>query len=195
VVARASSARARFRMRVENRTHWQTRDLRRFVTRIAQEVLTEVYRGEHRGIDVRFAHYSGRGTACSGHAYLGGSFAHIGVPKDAVDRVDLAHTLAHEFGHLSGLTHRDMAGGAMWQRVGDWRERYAWANALPLRRKPARRRLGTRERREIQHSRLVARLARWERRAKRAATAIRKLRRQIARLDALKRRADENAVS
>jgi hypothetical protein len=167
---------------LENKTHWSTRDLRRFVTRVASDILHSDYRAAHSHLRVRFAHYSGRGETCSGHAVLGGSFAHIGVPKEHVHRADLALTVAHEFGHLLGLQHGDMSGGALWMPVGDWRERYAWAETFPLNRQPIRVRPSREQRREEKRVRLAARLLRWERRARRAAKAIRTLRRQLARM-------------
>lgn len=169
---------------IKNETHWRTRDLRRFVARCAKEVLHEEYRKRTPDIRIRFKHSRsrrGENGSCGGHAYLGGSFASIRVPKPFVDRVDLAFVLAHEMGHLLGMEHRDMAGGALWDRTGRWRELYAWAETLPLERKgiraptPPRAPAPPRNIKAENYAKLLARLKRWTTKYRRAQTAISKL--------------------
>lgn len=176
----------RMTIQIQNDTHWATRDLRRFVTRLSNEILDDNYRVTHPVIRVRFGHHTpkhyreGAEGYSSGHAYVHGSFAHISVPKIGVDKIDLAHTIAHEFGHLRGMRHRDMTGGALWYRIGNWREIYAWADALPLGKKTVRAKATADERRKAKFLSMEARLRIWESKERRAKNAIKKLRRKLA---------------
>jgi hypothetical protein len=52
-----------------------------------------------------------------------------------VDKVELAHTIAHESAHLRGLTHDDMEGDPRYWWEPGYRDLYDWANDLPLERR------------------------------------------------------------
>lgn len=166
----------RRKIEIQNRTHWRTRDLRRFAVRAAHEAeapefirLTVSYNRQVTG-------------SCSGRAVVRGHNARLMVPSQSVDRIDLVGTLVHEFGHLRGLEHAQMRGNPRWQRTGDHhRALYAWAESLPLelvKPKPAVRATGmalVEQRRAATERRLRA----WLTRQKRAATAVRKLRARL----------------
>jgi hypothetical protein len=117
-----------------NRTAWRTRDLRAFIVRCARIV----FKKDERPLEVRF--YARRrggksnGRSCSGYAFYNSGVSRIGVPRNC-DKIDLAHVLIHEFGHNVGLKHRDMTADPFYLRVGNWRERLAWAESLPLERR------------------------------------------------------------
>lgn len=114
--------------KIRNRTHWNTQDLRRFLVRVANESFDD---GEKLVIHVEATYNRGgiRHSSCSGWATLGGQWVKIMLPSGSVDRIDLAHTIAHEFAHLRGLNHAAMRGAALWGRVGNYREIYAWAGS------------------------------------------------------------------
>jgi hypothetical protein len=124
-------------IKIFNRTGYQDRHLRAFVVRAADEILGDT---DLRPLRVTFYRVRGRSWGCSGRAYLNSGTFKVGLPWTASpDRIDLAHVVAHELGHCKGLEHREMK-GAMYSRVGRWRELYAWGEALPLELKAKHRR-------------------------------------------------------
>src|SRR5713101_4536608 len=94
----------RRRITIANKTHWQTKQLRAFVVRIAQDIFGD----DKRPLHVTFK-YNRQVRGCvTGWAYYQSGASRIMVPSQAVDKIDLAHTIAHKFGHNKGLRHRDM---------------------------------------------------------------------------------------
>lgn len=58
-------------------------------------------------------------------------------PPGSVDKIDLAHVIAHELAHTRGMKdERAMRGCALYGRKGNWRDLYAWAEQLPLEKAP-----------------------------------------------------------
>ncbi len=161
---------------ITNRTHWRTADLRAFVVRAGRMTFRP---DEKPVVQIEFvynrqARYWRLDGVCStGRAVIDGSRCKMRIPsRGPVDQVDLAGVLAHEFGHLRGLRHKDMK-GPRWQRTGPaHREMYAWGAALPLRTKeaPVKKRASPDER--VEHT--VMLLQRWRAKKKRAETAIKK---------------------
>jgi hypothetical protein len=164
----------RRKIEIENRTHWRTADLRRFAVRAANDVFEP---GEKPLLRLRVVYGRKYVTGCAG---IGGIRSTIRIPKREVDRRALALVLVHEFGHNRGLEHRQMH-GSRWDWVADWRERYAWGETLPLEPRPVKRR----ERvtgialAESRREKVAALLQSWQRRLKRAQTAVRKCQRRL----------------
>lgn len=153
-------------LRIENRTAWNTAHLRAFV----QGARREVFGAELRSSKVVFV-YSRHGYY-SGLGSIGGSWSKIRMPAPGrhgpVNKAMLARLIIHELSHNAGLrVERDMpkVHGAP----------LPWAEALPLDLAPAKAKpdAGT-----VLDKKLAAidrRQKQWATRAKRAATALKKL--------------------
>lgn len=137
------------KFKIVNRTRFQSRHLRKFVTRawrIATAAAGPTRTANHAAtvtrITITFARSNRWHRQATGHAYYHGRKAHVGIP-DTPDRRDLALTIAHEFGHNLGLRHPDMNGGPLWRN--DCPEQnarlYGWADTLPLEIRTPRNRL------------------------------------------------------
>ena len=118
-------------MRIVNKSHYRTSDLRRLTARLAREELSPE---KAELVTVTFGYRRSRpgNHSTSGFAWLGGTKCSVNLSRHGVDQVDLALTLAHEFAHLRGLVHRQMQ-NSQYKRTGKWREWYAWAAAYPIR--------------------------------------------------------------
>jgi hypothetical protein len=164
-------------MKIINHTHYKTLHLRAFVTRVAR--LEEISPAKLKLLTVTFNYgragewrrQQGFGGTTSGRAVVGGTRMTIYVQKSGVDRIDLAHTLAHEFAHIRGLEHAQMRGRTAYYRINNWRELYAWAEQLPLEVQQPRQ-SKKRDAQMERYARTLAAIKRWEAKAKRAATAL-----------------------
>ncbi len=168
-------------MRIENRTHWRTDHLRAFLYRVGKEELEASTRKALR-VTVSYNRQRDRGS-CSGWAVLGALRIKILVPSLRVDKVDLAHTIAHEMAHARGVGHRGMTGAKRYQRVDGHRDFYSWAESFPLEKKQDPPRLSAQARAEKRREHLRRLIARWERREKLAKTMLRKWRRRLKDFD------------
>lgn len=107
----------------------------------------------------------------------------------------VAAVIVHEMGHLKGLEHRDMLGSSFYTDRGlppgevsahdRWIGRHEWGRELPLRWRVEKQkvRLAGVALIEAKREKVIQALARWRPKAKRAATAIRKLSARLKRYD------------
>jgi dual-action HEIGH metallo-peptidase len=178
----------RRRIEITNTTPWRTDDLRALIL----AGCTRVFDPDQKPvIDVIVKVARGR-KYVTGCATIGGTFTTLRIGLDVADIRLVGAVIVHELGHLRGLYHRDMRGGAKWTDAGvpvrdgvsaheQWLRANDWAVGMPLRRrepvqKDAPDAVTVIEGRLVHSQRL---LSRWETKAKRAATAMRKLRRRI----------------
>lgn len=162
-------------MRVDNGTHWRSDHLLRFARRAA---LDELDPEKRKRYVVRFR-YGRSGPGTSGHAPYNGFWCQVNLASTGVDRVDLAHTLAHEMAHSRGMRHPQMRGSSRYRRIGNWSDVYAWAETLPLETKPAPRIPTVDERRAKRLAHAEAMLTAWEQRLKTAASRVRRWRGRV----------------
>lgn len=170
------------KIKIINKTQWQTRHLRAFAVRAANMVL-DPNEKKYLSVEVTYNKQGGRSPGCSGWAPYNGNFIRVMLPSPGKDhpkpdRVDFAHVLGHEIGHAKGLTHQDMRGSSFYQRVGSWREHYAWAKDLPLDPVPpkAKKQIAPADRATQSLATVQRRIKQWETRLKRAQTALKKYR-------------------
>jgi len=156
-------------MKVVNRTRWNTKHLRDILSRVAMVELNPVQR-KRLIVTVTYNRQANKSTWCSGWCAYGMMRPKVMVPSGAVDRADLAHVMAHELCHAKGWKHKDFSGVARWNRVGNWREIYAWAEAMPLEPQPIKRKPRPTAEAKIDHCRSM--IARWTSKQKRATTGV-----------------------
>lgn len=163
-------------MRVNNKTDWDTRDLRRVFTAVLQE------NRKHEGpfartlnITVVPARYGGY---YSGYAYFNTGSMRLRLPRPkhgALDVFKLAHLFEHELAHCRGYRHKGMC------TLNDWRhakpESYPGLIGMTVRATPPKVRPKV-DHRQRRYARTLAKIKSWKTKAKRAATALKKLERQ-----------------
>jgi hypothetical protein len=158
-------------LKIVNRTAYRSDHLRAFAVRARDQVFGD----EPKRLIVEFRAARRR---CHGRASIGGRRSVIWMPP-ACDRHDLAQMLIHEFAHNAG------ANGERWMRRGTrfgwgtgWRENVPWALDLPLELAPAKPAPAPSEVVAEKLERIAQRERAWSSKAKRAATALKKLARQ-----------------
>lgn len=120
-------------IKIENKTDYQTRHVRAFVVRVANAVLND-----KRKLHVVVYHKKGD-QRTYGSAYANSGRLNLALPRDSgeVDKVQVCTTLAWLLGVCRGLKAADMNGAATYTLQPKSRELYAWAESLPLEKKPA----------------------------------------------------------
>lgn len=168
-------------MKIVNETHWQTAQLRAFVTRVA---LAELEPAKRKVVTIRFVHSRTRGP--SGYATVNGTSCTVRVPRRDVNKPALAKVIAHEFAHLRGWeggrsNELFMRGTARYGYRGNYQEYYAWTNDLPLDVQPPKPKnaIPPEQKDEKKIAGIQAALKRWESKKKRAETALKKYRRKL----------------
>ena len=180
--------RARRRIEIENRTIYRNDDLRALIRKACGIVFDPGDKPIVRAL-VMTAKSKSQVTGC---AYVGGTRMTIRIGKEVRDLRVVGAIIVHELGHLRGLRHPDMRGGAKWTDVGvptrdgvsgydQWMKANEWVAGMQLRKRDpiVKEKVTGVELVEIKMVRVQANLARWESKAKRAANAIRKLRKQV----------------
>lgn len=172
-------------MKIINKTKWQTPHLRAFVSQVmkrAPEYLKQQFVSEkHRQrLLVRFDYNKAgkESNYVTGRAYLNSYDMQIMVGSAKISKPELAKVIMHELAHTLGYTHADMAGNALFMRVGNWLDIYAWAEDLPLELVQPKAKPKGAELQTIRHERVLAAKDRWTAKLKRAQNALRKLNRQ-----------------
>jgi hypothetical protein len=158
-------------IRIKNETDYRTEHLRAFVVKARDQV----FGSERKPLRVRFIPSRKR---THGRASLGGSRSLIWLPLNA-DRYELAQILIHELAHNAG------ASGELWMRRSmkygwglGWKNNVAWAADLPLELKPEKPAPAASDRFAERLASIAVRRRAWATKAKRAATALKKLARQ-----------------
>lgn len=176
-------------MKIINRTHWRTSDLRRIIyragkSRLDKQPARHLTRGWAQNVKV-YVTYGHRGCDVGGLAYLHGGPVYLYVGSDAVSPILLARTTMHEFDHARGLRHRDMLD------LGDYR--VAWAQGLPIRKVEVKLAPSRTERaalrRDTRLRNAEAKVAEWARKTRLATTKLNRWRKRAKELRRLERAA------
>jgi hypothetical protein len=161
-------------MRIENKTHWRSDQLRALILRVAKD---ELQPGQLKRARVKIQ-YRRSNSYRLGCAHAGQServpriHMWLNLERDkAPDPKRLARTIAHEFAHGKGLHHRDMKSNA---RLGmlylggeGWEQHYSYAENFPIEATPPKKK-------PTQIERLEAKLAHSEKMLKLAATRLKR---------------------
>jgi hypothetical protein len=125
-------------MHVRNKTNYLTRDLAAIIRRVAQDEFDAAHI-RWIVVDVRYrranSHTNGYAIYGTGEAPAGWVELRLEREPASIDKIKLAHTVAHEFAHNKGLRHHEMI-SPRYGFVDGWRDLYAWAAEMPLRLKP-----------------------------------------------------------
>jgi hypothetical protein len=191
-------------MKVDNKTDWRTDQLKAIIMRVAKEeldpkkakrVTIQVYYTKRRarvvikkdaegnvlrddsGHPIHHRIYEDHGSC--GYAYLRGFWCRVGLGRDTVDKPDFAKVVAHEFAHLRGMRHGAAMNCKRYKRVPGYRDFYAWANDMPLEKKPKKEKPKGMELREQKLHQAEQQVKVWEKRIKRAETWLRKWKKKV----------------
>ena len=159
-------------MQLTNQTHWDGAAIKRLVRRVAQDEFDAMPSPYH----VTVKYFRGRRLGCAPYGISALRPARrmtLCLRRDAVDSVELAKVIAHEFAHNKGMRHKDME-NTRYGWVEGWRERYAWATEFPIPAAPVKPvpALVTVLERKLEH--VEAQCKRAASKAKRAQTILRK---------------------
>lgn len=195
--------------KVENNTRWNTRDLKAIIARVARKFNKPAAAGSYQNDVTRRPEKYIIGYSTKGHR---GSFpdslteikknssgtsyrakkpnvvARLYVPKAAaVQPVQFAIAVYEtiEFGSYRGPSDD-------FRRRIELAQEYAWAEVLGIAPKPPKAKPTAAERRDKRRQSVLAAIKRWQTKQKRAATALRKLRTKLRRIDKAAGKADES---
>ncbi len=163
-------------MKVTNTTRYPTALLRTIICRAHAENAKSRGRLRTWGrVEIKIRR-SLRGSYTSGHAYLNGTYAVLTLPAPTCTAAQLYRLAWHELQHLYGYRHSNM--GLYYPPDEETQRECA---GLPERmteepRKPK----AKPDRQQTAYTRTLAAIKRWETKAKRAETALKKLRRRQA---------------
>lgn len=172
-------------MKIINKTHWQTRQLKAIIVRVANTELKGYEKRKKRLIiEITYSRKGGH----HGCAYVGGTHAYLRIPKAEVDKPQFAWLVAHELSHIRGQHHKTMTKPQLYwslyfdQRMDATSTRctsdineplYSWAKDLPLEVKLTRDKIKPTVNQDM--LKIEAAEKRWNTKLKRAQTALKKL--------------------
>lgn len=162
-------------MKLINRTHWNTLQLKAILMRVAREELDAEQR-KNLTVTIVYTRRAGS-TDSSGCAWVGSRRAVVRLSKHTPDTVDFAFVAAHEFAHIRGQHHSDMS--KYYKRhAAQTYAAWQWARDFKLEVKEKKKRVVTSEERvEKKLSNVIKLEKKWTTKLKRAQTALKKLRR------------------
>ncbi len=123
-------------MRIDNQTHWSTRNLKSFVVKVCDQEMVDVNYRKYLTVHFNYSKKTGNGydDYPGGYAGYNARYMYIHLPKDEIYRPALAKVLAHEMAHNQGVRHKSMHNARYGWGEG-WEEIYAWAKNMLLEKK------------------------------------------------------------
>jgi len=181
-------------MKIINRTNWNTKQFGAFIRRIAEREHISSAEMKRLRVSIVYRKRSSRwdDSHASGMASLTNWTMTLYVVKGVqVDKVELAHTIAHELAHCQGVKHGAALRTPRYGWAVGWREVWAWTDHLPLTMNADKaKKIGKVDRATLKLEHCQKQLTVWERKLRFAQTKIRvwkqKARYHEGRLAALK---------
>lgn len=160
-------------MQITNKTDWNTADLRRVFSKVlARWNAVEVLKRRVPSKKLRIKINSTRWANYSGHAYYNSGFMTLNLNKTTLDVRKVAYLFEHELAHCAGYTHKQMHQLNNWKTAGT--ARYAYVEGEVIRKKEIKPQPKV-DRQALAYQRTLDSIQRWNTKAKRAATALKKL--------------------
>jgi predicted SprT family Zn-dependent metalloprotease len=164
-------------VKIDNQTHWSTKDIEKLIRRVAEDEL-QPGQLKHGVVKVRYSRKNGYTGLC----YIGTMRRprvrmQLNIPRKAVDPVAFAAVIAHELAHAKGYQHGiDMHNNRYGWREG-WKQRYSYAQDFLICAKPEIK-IAPEERREKRRQQTLVKAERmvkkWQTTSKRAQTMLKK---------------------
>jgi hypothetical protein len=172
-------------VRITNETNWRTADLRRVFSAVLarwnarEEARYQVPSKRLRRITLVNARWRG----CSGRAFYDSGTMRLRLPKEAVSVRSVAWLFEHELAHCAGYAHdahhgrKAMMGYINFGPKGSdaWERHYGFVGGLTIQKAQPKAPKPKPDRQAIGYQRTIEGIARWQAKAKRAATALKKL--------------------
>jgi hypothetical protein len=170
-------------MRITNHTKWNTADLRKVILAVLNQWnARETRKVSKTRLRVTVTYNRSAGRYTTGHAWLNSATMRLYVGKNEVDVLGLANTAEHEIAHCAGYDHDHMHGylARAWHPTDDKRRaesaaRYPFLAGVAIRPKAVKPAKPKPDAQVVAYDRVIAGIARWQTKAKRAATALKKL--------------------
>ena len=182
-------------MKILNNTHWQTRDIKKLCTAVANAEGHSAHYKKSLVVRVRYS----RSCQSHGWAYYKRFYLQLNIPKSApIDTVELALVIAHEMAHNHNVRHVQLR-SKRYDFRKDWREVWAWADAYEIRPQPVKIKPVITPEMKAEKKRLHAEtmLEKWQRKQKNAAAKVKawrqKTRYHERRLAAISRQKENNS--
>ena len=180
-------------MKVENKTRYDTRALRRVITLVYKDMPKPLPAWQWDMLVVTVTHTSrprnvkapDSPTSMNGFAYRNGTTSTLRIPRGRLSVPHLGSLWLHELWHLYGRKHREYPRGERhyWMRPLTWLvENQGLPEFFEEAAPPPKTRKTTEERREERVASLARRRQAWIAKYRRAATALRKIDEALARL-------------
>jgi hypothetical protein len=166
---------------IKNESVFRSRDIAKIVLRAIKDQMPKEKLGRYR-VYVEKSRRRKERNSTHGCAPVGGFHMRLWLHSGWTTPEKLAAVALHEAQHSVGAQHRGMTDRVLWCRTEDMEgdSYFPWAVAMPLRQKEIKTKkpvTGLEERKAVQ-----AALARWERKAKLAATKLAGYRARLAQL-------------
>lgn len=122
-------------MKINNKTNWNTKQLGALIRKVAEheQMTAEEMDKLHVIVKYRKRSSNWRDNQSRGWARYSGTYMCLSVVKGVeVDKVDMAHTIAHELAHCQGVHHSKAMRGPRYGWAKGYRDVWAWAADFPL---------------------------------------------------------------
>ncbi len=168
-------------MKLTNKTHWRTDQLKKLVVEVARRELLNSGFTKRLQVTVKYKRASYRSMGYGGYAWYNSHSMVLKLPRiGPVDSARVAKIIAHELAHCQGVKHNCMH-NTRYGWVEGWRQIWGWAAAHPIEGKSATVKIPSSPLNQIlsKIAECKKRMAAWQRKAKLAKTYLSKHARRL----------------